>query len=84
MSDDRLALMAHLLRRAGFGASRDELEAYAARSYDEVVDDLVHPERAPDLDEDVLRRYYPQLQANVDNPGVWNGRWYWRMVNSCR
>ena len=29
MADEDLGLMAHLLRRAGFGASREELEAYA-------------------------------------------------------
>ncbi|MGH2368921.1 MAG: DUF1800 domain-containing protein [Chloroflexota bacterium] len=79
-----MAQMAHLLRRAGFGMTRDELEAYAGRSYDEVVDDLVHPERFPDLEEDVLLRYYPHLQANQDNPGVWNGRWFYRMVNTRR
>ena len=27
---DEIALMAHLMRRAGFGASRDELEARVA------------------------------------------------------
>jgi len=27
MADKNIALMAHLLRRAGFGASRDEIEA---------------------------------------------------------
>ena len=31
MADERLALMAHLLRRAGFGASRDELALMYAR-----------------------------------------------------
>ncbi len=84
MADDRLALMAHLLRRAGFGASQDELEAYASRPYDEVVDELVHPERQPPLEEDVLGRYYPHLAANQDNPGVWNGRWFYRMLNTRR
>jgi uncharacterized protein (DUF1800 family) len=84
MTDDRLALMAHLLRRAGVGASREELEAYAARPYEEVVDELVHPERLPDLEEDVLARYYPHLGANQDNPGSWNGRWFYRMVNTRR
>jgi uncharacterized protein (DUF1800 family) len=84
MADDRLALMAHLLRRAGFGADRDELEAYAARPYEEVVEELVHPERVPDLDEDELARYYPHLGANIDNQKSWNGRWIWRMVNSKR
>jgi hypothetical protein len=83
-ADDRQALTAHLLRRAGFGASREELEAYAARPYEEVVDELVHPERVPDLDEELLFRYYPHLQSNQDNPGIWNGRWFYRMVNSRR
>jgi uncharacterized protein (DUF1800 family) len=84
MADERLALMAHLLRRAGFGTTREELEAYAARPYEEVVEELVNPERMPDLDEDLLRRYYPHLGANQDNPNSWNGRWIWRMVNSKR
>ena len=84
MADERLALMAHLLRRAGFGTTREELEAYAARPYEEVVEELVNPERMPDLDEDLLRRYYPHLGANQDNPNSWNGRWVWRMVNSQR
>jgi hypothetical protein len=84
MADDRHALMAHLLRRAGFGATYDELEEYAARPYDEVVDDLVHPERFPDVEDDVLGRYYPHLVGNQDNPGVWNGRWFYRMVNTKR
>ena len=84
MADERLALMAHLLRRAGFGTTREELEAYAARPYEEVVEELVNPERMPDLDEDLLRRYYPHLGANQDNPNSWNGRWVWRMVNSKR
>ncbi|MFN8633903.1 MAG: DUF1800 domain-containing protein [Chloroflexota bacterium] len=84
MADERLALMAHLLRRAGFGASRDELEAYAARPYEDVVEELIHPERTPDLDEDELARYYPHLGANIDNQKSWNGRWIWRMVNSKR
>ena len=29
---DDIALMAHLMRRAGFGASREELEAYVAKA----------------------------------------------------
>src|SRR5262245_28145365 len=84
MAEDRLALTAHLLRRAGFGATREELERAAARPYEELVDDLVHPERTPELDEDLLYRYYPHLAANQDNPAVWNGRWFYRMINTRR
>jgi uncharacterized protein (DUF1800 family) len=79
-----LGLIAHLLRRAGFGATRAELEEHASRPYEEIVDDLVHPERTPDLDLDDLARYYPHLAANKDNTGVWNGRWIYRMINSRR
>ena len=35
------------MRRAGFGASRGELETLATRPYDDVVDDMLHPERLP-------------------------------------
>ncbi len=54
-----IALYAHLLRRAGFSANRAELEEYAKRPYEEVVEDLLHPENQPEIDEDLLLRYYP-------------------------
>ena len=57
-SNNELAQMAHLMRRAGFGASRGELDAYVAKGYENVVDDLVNPERLPDIDEDILERYF--------------------------
>ena len=44
-----IALMAHLMRRAGFGASRDEIEERADRGYDAVVDELLDPESQPAL-----------------------------------
>ena len=43
MAQDDLALIAHLLRRAGFGASRDELERYVEKGYEAVVEELLHP-----------------------------------------
>ena len=60
MPDKEIDLMAHLMRRAGFGATRDELEAYVAKGYEVVVDELLHPETAPPAvdDEDLWRRYY--------------------------
>ena len=76
-----LGLTAHLMRRAGFGATRSELESYADKDYDSLVDDLLHPERMPELEEDVLRRYYPELTYK-DNIPAWASRWIYRMVNS--
>ena len=38
-----IALMAHLMRRAGFGASRSEIEALAEKGYEETVEWLLTP-----------------------------------------
>ena len=76
-------LMAHLMRRAGFGAGYQELERRAATGYEATVQELLHPERQPELAMDILERYY----------GGWNdisnlreGQTYWvsRMVNTPR
>ncbi len=47
MADQDIALTAHLLRRAGFGASREEIEAKAAKGYDATVEELLNPRRRP-------------------------------------
>ena len=52
-----IALLAHLMRRAGFGATRTELEELATRSFEDVVEDLLHAERTPPLDEELFMRY---------------------------
>jgi uncharacterized protein (DUF1800 family) len=76
-------LVAHLLRRAGFGATSDELDRWEACSYDVVVEDLLYPEGHADLDDDLLRRYLPAL-GTPDTPHVWSSRWLWRMANTHR
>ena len=56
MTDSDIALMAHLMRRAGFGASYEELERRAANGYEATVEELLHPEEQPDLEMDVMNR----------------------------
>jgi len=70
MSESDLALLAHLLRRAGFGTTRDELEEYATKDYAAVVEDLLHPERFPEVEEDVVCRYYSLGTIREDSPEV--------------
>ena len=43
MADKDIALMAHLMRRAGFGAPREELESRVAKGYEATVEELVDP-----------------------------------------
>ena len=57
MPETHLATVAHLLRRAGFGAGRTEIEAYAAKPYEEIVEDLLSPEKAPEYDSDLISRH---------------------------
>ena len=73
-----IALMSHLMRRAGFGASRAEIETRAERGYEATVDELLTPESQPPLDDHMLLRYHPaaQVQPQFD--------WLYRMVNSAR
>ncbi len=78
MSESRLASIAHLMRRAGFGATYAELEELAAKGYEQVVEDLIHPERAPDIERDVIERYWDG-EFNAQQPN-----WLFRMINSRR
>ena len=79
MKSDR-ALVAHLMRRAGFGATPAELDALTRdKTYEEIVDNLVNPERFPELDQSYIDRYYGgELVA------VHVGKWIYRMVNTQR
>jgi len=43
MTDEHRALLAHLFRRAGFGARKADLDAYASKDYSTAVEDLVAP-----------------------------------------
>ena len=83
MADNDLRLMAHLMRRAGFGATRDELERLVEQGYDATVETLLDPESQPDVDMYPLYRRLPQaenswsvLHAQTD--------WIYRMLNTRR
>jgi uncharacterized protein (DUF1800 family) len=83
MTDQNVALMAHLMRRAGFGASRAELEELAAQGYDNVVGVLLNPESQPNIDEDLMMRYFPSFyQAAAIEVNIQN--WVYRMINTPR
>lgn len=63
-SRNGIDLMAHLMRRAGFGASRFEIEQLSATPYETVVDQLLRPEEQPELDKFEFYRYHPQAESS--------------------
>ena len=80
---DDIALMAHLMRRAGFGAPREELETQVAKGYEATVEELIHPEEQSPIDEDILYRYHPGYEGGLA-PFINQADWIYRMINTKR
>src|SRR6266513_3817986 len=79
-----ISLMAHLMRRAGFGATRDELEARVAKGYEETVEELLHPETQPQIDAYELLHYQPTSLLPGGQPTMGNVNWMYYLVNTKR
>jgi uncharacterized protein (DUF1800 family) len=73
--------MAHLLRCAGFGATRDELETYVAKGYAAVVEELLHPVDAQVMPDDVIRRYHVD-QSELRQLDAAGANWLYRMITT--
>ena len=78
-----IPLLAHLMRRAGFGVRYDELEVLAAQGYDATLDRLLHPEREPEVEDDVPLRFSPFYASPPEYFGP-AGLGIYRMVNTQR
>src|SRR6478672_5604741 len=78
-----IELMAHLFRRAGFGARREELESALARGYASTVELLLQPEQQPELELDLVYRFYPDMKE-AREAEVNQSFWLYRMINSQR
>ena len=84
MGDQDIALMAHLMRRAGFGAARGELEERAARGYEATVEELLNPAEQPAADRLELLRYQPGFWKPPTSAGMGGAVWLHDMVNTGR
>ena len=83
-NQDDIALMAHLMRRAGFGASRDELEARVAKGYEATVEELLNPESQPPVDPYELLRYQPSALLPGGQPPMGNVNYMYYLVTTKR
>ncbi len=84
MADQDIALMAHLMRRAGFGATRDELEARAAKGYEATVEELLNSTDQGQLDRNEMMRYHPWTWRPGTLPGMGAAEWLHDMINTKR
>ena len=82
MSDHDVALMGHLMRRAGFGCQYQELEDRAAKGYEETVEELLNPLDNPDgMDIDLGERYFIDWSHFIRGVPEYHA---FRMINSKR
>jgi hypothetical protein len=85
VNKESLAQMAHLMRRAGFGATREELDRYVAMGYEATVEELIDPPQdMPAGNMTLLLRYMPNclLPGGVPQPGQYN--WMYNMITTKR
>ena len=82
MTTADIAQMAHLMRRAGFGASREEIEEKVERGYENVVEDLLSPSGdRGHLPDDLIRRYHVDQSElrQLDGAGAY---WMYHMITT--
>jgi uncharacterized protein (DUF1800 family) len=83
LSEQDISQIAHLMRRAGFGAPLEELQARAAKGYDATVDELLDPESQPAMERDMMMRYKVDWFSQAGLEGQ-QEEWTFRMINSKR
>ena len=84
-NNEKRVLIAHLLRRAGFGTTRQELDRYEAIGYDATVEELINPpSEQPAGKTALLLRYQPSclLAGGVTTPAQFN--WMYHMITTQR
>ena len=81
-NDSEIDLMAHLMRRAGFGASRKELESRIKIGYESTVDELLNPKSDDQVDIYKFLRYYPMWWKPGTMGGLGQAPWVWSMINT--
>ena len=79
MGDKSIDLMAHLMRRAGFGAGLAELEQRAAKGYEATVEELATFEDDDSMPDDLIRRYHHE-QSGLMGQNAPGSNWLYRML----
>ena len=74
-----MELTAHLMRRAGFGATREQLADLALRGYEGVVDHLIEAEEAYTISDHLIRRYHNEQSGRMGNASP-VAYWLYKMI----
>jgi len=83
MLDENRRTIAHLLRRAGFGAGPAEIDAASAAGYEATVNALLQHKNFDRPNEDLLERFHSE-HCDEESPRWVAIKWVYRMINSKR
>ncbi len=74
-------LMAHLMRRTGFGTTQSEIDECVERGYDASVERLLNPSDPSWVGDYMVRRFDHEASGMINHPGSARN-WLYRMVTS--
>lgn len=74
-------LMAHLMRRAGFGEGLREINLRLLRDYDDVVDELIQSEDVEWMGDYMVRRFDDEASGMINPPGAARN-WIYQMLTT--
>ena len=80
-SNTDVALIAHLLRRAGFGVTPYELDLAVDAGYDATLEELLDPVDEVELPIDLIRRYFVD-QSDLRNQQACAAMWMYQLVHT--
>lgn len=81
MLDHDILLMAHLMRRAGFGATLKQIDEHVSRGYEATVEDLITATDRTQISDDLIRRYHNEQSGMLGFSGA-GAYWTYRMISS--
>ena len=79
--DNDIVLIAHLMRRAGFGANREQIGMHANAGYQSTVEALLYPGEEDRMDDHLIRRFHPELSGMM-GPNAPGQNWLYRMATT--
>ena len=79
MSSDDRNMIAHLVRRAGFGATSDELDRYQGIGYEALVEEFLNPIDSQHIPDDLIFRRHVDLHAMQGHNAAY---WAYRLIST--
>ena len=79
--DNDIGLIAHLMRRAGFGENREQIGIHANAGYQNTVEALLNPGEEDRMDDHLIRRFHPELSGMM-GPNAPGQNWLYRMATT--